>query len=109
MSLKNKHIEIFYNELKGLLASTTSKSKYDIDVACQTLELVSNLKTKIQEDFATIDSVKEKLSNVSSTQFVLESLDSIKEILKNAEAEVDQLLTRLTPKSINTTTSMVSC
>jgi hypothetical protein len=97
MSTTNKSVDLFYKELKSILASTT-ENKYDIDVACQTLELVSQLKTKIQEDFTAIDSVKEKLATISSTQFVLTSLDSIKEILKGAETEVDQLLTRLMPK-----------
>ena len=86
------------NELKGLLSGVIEAKGYDTDLACQTMELVRNLKTKVKEDFDAIDTIREKLSGIEKVQFILDDLGNIKSNLQETETKIDELLTKLTPK-----------
>jgi hypothetical protein len=79
------------NDLKTLLSNTQPEKKYDIDLACQTLELFTNLKNKIQEDYAAIKNIKSKLSGIASVSAIIAELDEIEKILKTAEDKVESV------------------
>lgn len=86
--------------IKSLVSGVVAEDKpYDLNLALNTLELVSQLKNKITEDFAAIDAIKEKLADVSVASKVLEHLDFIVTDLHSVENRVNILYNYLKPKN----------
>lgn len=84
------------NKDKSLLSAELNSS-YDLDLACQVLELINTLKIKITEDFVTIDNIKEKLTDITTMEFVITELNNISVDLNIANTKVEFLLKKLSP------------
>lgn len=86
------------DKLKAVVSAVIEEKKYDLDIACNVLDLVGGLKQKISEDFEAIDSIKRKLEGVVHVEKVRADLDTIVDSIKATEAKVDKLYEYLSPK-----------